>query len=376
MANNNKALTVSYGMLSCTFKGFDDPMSAMRDIINHFKDVGTDAPPYGFEVPMENAQVLHFVAGPKHGQHVEITGVELRTTSTDTKADANETQSDITRATHVEAQNQSSPPPGDALSDQDTAANTATDTDKDTEPSKLQNRRTALSDNDLKLLRLAERAIRPASNNDEDPVSNIANLGPSSIDPRVTEDSVARLLSTAQREMEDNNSARRRNSIRHIKAAVAVTRSEANTEASDNATCSDASRKSPPLILEPKHNISAANSPATRRHNNTPAAHKDLDVAGGGRKANFSGFAAAMDAKSIDDTVEAAATYLRFVEGRSSVASTEIIQLASMVLPDTLPREKFLSALGKLVRIGHLNRRDDGQFCVADTSRFRPKDSQ
>ncbi len=363
MANNNKALTVSYGMLSCTFKGFDDPMSAMRDIINHFKDVGTDAPPYGFEVPMENAQVLHFVAGPKHGQHVEITGVELRTTSTDTETDANETQSDKTRAPSIAAQNQVSPVPRDSLSDQDTDA----DTLKDAEASTPQNRRTALSDNDLKLLRLAERAIRPPSNIDEDPVSNIANLGPSSIDTSVTEDSVARLLSTAQREMEDNNSARRRNSIRHIKAAVAVTRSEAST---------DASRKSPPLILEPKNNVSAANSPTTSRHSNAPEAHKDLDVAGGGRKANFSGFAAAMDAKTIDDTVEAAATYLRFVEGRSSVASTEIIKLASMVLPDTLPREKFLSALGKLVRIGHLNRRDDGQFCVADTSRFRPMDSR
>lgn len=217
--------------------------------------------------------------------------------------------------------------------------------------------------------------------------------------PPVADADVKRLMAEAENQMEEPEGSRRRNAFQHLKAAVMAKKADAGlgqTKGEDEgAFRSDLAdvvvprrptaegaprveRPAPepvtPLKLVAEQRVDASQAEAVphpvrprRVVQQETTAEVETDKTG-----TFADYAADMGAHSLPEMLEAAASYLSFVEGREQFSRPQLMNKVRQVQPAEFSREDGLRSFGQLLRAGKIEKRQGGRFTVTDDIGYRP----
>ncbi|EAQ04222.1 lipoprotein, putative [Pseudooceanicola batsensis HTCC2597] len=266
---------------------------------------------------------------------------------------------------------------------------------------------------------VAEQAAAPA----------VPDEAPQVINPRrrllrKADDDMDRILAETDNQLGDSDGTRRRSAIAHLRAAVAATKAEKQAGADfadDDGEATDAYRDDLAHVVRPRRPVPRGDAPS-RRTEDRPAplklvaeqrvdvsdtaqagpirprrvrvsdiaerqaeneGHEDLDMdheaeaharATAANAASFSEFADRVGAYELPDILEAAASYLAFVEGRGEFTRPQLMTKARQALEGEFSREDGLRHFGRLLREGKLRKVAAGQFSVSERINFRPEE--
>jgi hypothetical protein len=124
-----------------------------------------------------------------------------------------------------------------------------------------------------------------------------------------------------------------------------------------------------PVTIRPRR-ISVADLSAAPRAETAvaPAAMPRVEPPAGG----FAEFAEQVGAQSLSEVLEAAASYLSFVEGQDAFSRPQLMTKVRMLGGDTFSLEDGLRSFGMLLRDGKIEKLKGGRFTVSDRIGFRP----
>lgn len=207
------------------------------------------------------------------------------------------------------------------------------------------------------------------------------------------EEAVDRLIEEANTKLDEPEGNRRRSAIAHLRAAVAATKAEkAAGKSFDKEDISEAyrddladavrprkSRKdaksAPPLKLVAEQRIDAPTQEKVAGIRPRRVSVSDLAAAEANEaSSNFVEFAENMGATQLPDVLEAAASYLTFVEGRKKFSRPMLMRLAYQVGDKRFEREAGLRSFGQLLRDKKIEKIAGGRFTVSDAINFKPDD--
>jgi hypothetical protein len=209
------------------------------------------------------------------------------------------------------------------------------------------------------------------------------------------ENDLARIFDEADTQMAAPETSRRRNTIQHLRAALAATRAEkdagadltrkpdANPYRGDLAAAvrprrpealaaparSSARPEEPraaPLKLVAEQRVDTQRAPVQPRRITAPKPEVLEAVEGG-----FCDFAEELGATTLPDLLEAAAAYLADVEGRTQFSRPMLMGKLKEVDEEGFSREEGLRSFGKLLREGKLQKLSGGRFAVTEETEFR-----
>lgn len=228
---------------------------------------------------------------------------------------------------------------------------------------------------------------------DEKPAAPAAPVGKAETD-------VGRLMDKARVEMDRPEGAHRRSAIAHLRAAVQATRAE--TEAGGGLNRGDDSlhayrddlnsvvrprrprsaepeaehqrrpvTKPAPLKLVAEQRVDAA-SPAQaqvvrpRRVSLAEIQDEPVPMAAQDDGDGFAAFAEKVGVKNLSELMEAAASYMSYVEGRQKFSRPQLMNKARQVEEYQFSREDGLRSFGQLLRQGKIEKLKGGRFTVDD----------
>jgi hypothetical protein len=206
---------------------------------------------------------------------------------------------------------------------------------------------------------------------------------------------MSRIFDETDSQMADPGSVRRRNTIQHLRAALAATRAEraAGTDlrAEVDSTpyrgdldaavrprraisAPDAPRvarpeepRPAPLKLVAEQRVDAPRRKVRPRRVTTPSQTGVIEPEDKG----FTGFAEELGATDLPDLLEAAAAYLADVEGRNQFSRPMLMGKLREVGEEGFSREDGQRSFGQLLREGKLQKLSGGRFTVTGETEFR-----
>jgi len=250
-------------------------------------------------------------------------------------------------------------------------------------------------------------AFEDAAVLDDDEADDAGDMHPSAAAPRrelpaiddAKGDDMDRLLAETDQQMDEPESATRRNAFSHLRAAVAAKKADVAMGASDKDDKNDgAYRNDLADVVRPRRPVSTS-ARTERPGEGRPAplklvAEQRIDVAtprpeGPVRPRrvaavseaapsvpegeSFADYAAEMGATKLPQLLEAAAAYMSFVEGREQFSRPQLMTKVRQVGPeDGFSREDGLRSFGQLLRAGKIEKIKGGRFTVSDDIGYRP----
>ncbi len=255
---------------------------------------------------------------------------------------------------------------------------------------------------------------------DEDDVSSIFAADPSEQPHESRHDRIARreqlyksageqdmkrLIAKTQSEMAEPQAANRRNAIAHLRAAVAATNAEIEagnqgredtiSEAfrddlasavrpkrpkkptKSGARRPDTGQSAPPLKLVAEQRIDKPEGAEpvrprriSRANLNEPLPETPTDHAAADK---FADFVASIGAQSLGEILEAAASYMTYVEEREDFSRPQLMTKLRDIQGDEFSREDGLRSFGTLLRNGKLRKVGAGRFTASSDIGFKPK---
>ncbi len=221
---------------------------------------------------------------------------------------------------------------------------------------------------------------------------------------------ISRLLDKADSEMAEPQGRQRRNAISHLRAAMAATRDDdALKSGNDTEQGSEAYRNDLDEVVRPRRPMTSgaardarpdegrtaplqlvaeqridADEDATakppvrpRRVSALSAIAEDEDdgVEFDG-DVSFAEFAEEMGATELPDLLEAAASYMSFVEKRPAFSRPQLMTKVRQAEVADYTREDRLRSFGVLLREGKIQKTQGGQFTASDRISFRPDEGR
>ncbi|WP_299690960.1 hypothetical protein [uncultured Tateyamaria sp.] len=229
-----------------------------------------------------------------------------------------------------------------------------------------------------------------------DDASAVGSMAEDAQEMPVADADVSRLMAEADSQMEEPEGSRRRNAFQHLKAAVMAKKADAgigdDTIKDEGAFRSDlasvvvprrpaasgtrdarpAAERPAPLKLVAEQRVdlegAAPSGPVRPRRIAQAEEPAAIDTADG----SFADYAADMGAHSLPDLLEAAASYLSFVEGHDQFSRPQLMTKVRQVEKEDFSREDGLRSFGQLLRAGKIEKRKGGRFTVTSDIGYRP----
>jgi hypothetical protein len=249
---------------------------------------------------------------------------------------------------------------------------------------------------------VAEDAAEDAAEGDDAPVAAMDQPEPAPARASHPEGGkrteVSRIFDETDNQMADPGSVRRRNTIQHLRAALAATRAEkaAGTDLAKKIDATpyrgdldaavrprrampapDAPRsarpeeqRAAPLKLVAEQRVDKPRGPVRPRRVTIPPTTDLADLVET-QQQGFPAFAEEMGATDLPDVLEAAAAYLADVEGRSQFSRPMLMGKLREIDEEGFSREDGLRSFGQLLREGKLQKLAGGRFAVTGETEFR-----
>ena len=209
---------------------------------------------------------------------------------------------------------------------------------------------------------------------------------------------MSRLMAETDQQMDEPESATRRDAFAHLRAAVAAKKADdamgtgADTVEGDDAYRNDLAdvvrprrpgrpgrpetRTARPgegpaaplkLVAEQRIDVARSTGPIRPRRVAAVADAPDLDGE------SFAEFAGEMGATSLPQLLEAAAAYMSFVEGREQFSRPQLMTKVRQAGPEEgFSREDGLRHFGQLLRAGKIEKIKGGRFTVSEDIGYHP----
>lgn len=225
------------------------------------------------------------------------------------------------------------------------------------------------------------------------------------LEEAASERDMTRLMAKTISEMDEPESTSRRNAIAHLRAAVAATRADKEAGVTERPdTIGDAFRddlasvvrprrpraegtptarpadqmRPAPLKLVAEQRVDAPATPAApvrpRRVSMADIQQETRATPKTEAGNTFADYVEEKGAQDLPEILEAAASFLSFVEGRDQFSRPQLMTRARSVVGDDFSREDGLRSFGQLLRQGKIQKLKGGRFTVSEQIGFQPSE--
>ncbi|MEP1519736.1 MAG: hypothetical protein ABJJ09_00610 [Ascidiaceihabitans sp.] len=211
------------------------------------------------------------------------------------------------------------------------------------------------------------------------------------------DEDVSRLMAQTDAEMDDAEGAQNREAFAHLRAAVAAQKADGGLLAEDSEKQEVAYRTDLAKAVKPRR-PSANGGSRSERPDTTPrpaplklVAEQRVDTPqtdlrgpvqprrvastpeiASGDADSFADYASELGAVKLPDLLEAAASYMSFIEGRDQFSRPQLMNKVRQVEKEEFSREDGLRSFGQLLRAGKIEKIKGGRFAVTGDIGYRP----
>lgn len=420
MVSSSKVLTVSYGTFSCTIEGFDQPMQALEQATSLFHGIVQQDRFFGAFPPKLSQEQIADLFERQILAHQTETGLILSpapdTAEEDGQNRSNDEQTDLQDTTT----NGRFADVIQAATEDETAQDRARDIARlmdakaekarkanpgeFTQPLDLGHEMLSVDENSADDTTFPpvgmpiEKAEPEASDHTEtfDTASDAGRAARAMLTESTIQDGdESRLMEATDSQFDEPEGNARRNAIAHLRAAVAATRADRQMHRKRGDDGQEPYRDDLANVVRPRRpNASRAETAATsattplalraeQRVDDIPDPVEDtfatsgriarpiFETASADQAQGFVDYADSMQAQSLSDLLEAAASYLCLVQGKESFSRPQLMNTISQAEVHNSSREDRMRNFAALLREEKIQRTPTGSFTVTDKTGFR-----